>query len=240
MKTIKLLGVLFGAVLVLTAARDCPAQVIYWQSLPNEVEFGVTASIGGSLVQSPSAFEPGYDGAWLFGNSMFYGMGQTFIVSSTRTLQSIELRVGGMNAQPTYGQFEVAIYEFDPISASPTLKLGAVLANAQDYYNIDLVNAPVSSFDFSSFDISLQSGKTYALAVTPTDTFTGGLLSLQAALDIYPGGTAYSLVVVPEPNMIALCSLGTVLALCVTRARTNRERRLLRAVVSHVDDKHAI
>lgn len=206
MTTARRLIVLFG-VSALAAAYDCGAQVFHWQPLgPGEVEFGVTAVIGGIPVQSPSVLEAGYNGGWWFGNpwsgNPYNGMAQTFIVQSPRTLQSIELRVGRFNEQPS-GQFEVAIYRFDTLSGNPAEKLAAVLANAEDY-PFAILSVPVSSFDFSSFNVSLNSAETYALAVTPTSTFAGGLLTLQSAGDIYPGGQAYSLSDTQPPQVSCL------------------------------------
>lgn len=226
MKTPRRLIVLFAAVSVWATAHDCPAQGVLWQPVPQEeVEFGVSAVFGDMPVQFPSVFETGYNGAYYFGfdGLSFQGMAQTFTIPSLRTLQSIELRVGRFSVwQSVSGQFEVAIYRFDALSGTPADKLAGVLANAQDYYQFDLVsNVPVSSFDFSSFNVSLNPAETYALAVTPTATFVG-LLTLQAAGDIYPGGTAYSLTVVPEPNTIALCGLGTILSLVVGVARRRK------------------
>ena len=172
------LAITISIVYGLTYAHNCCAQgSISWQSLVGEVEFGVTTSVGGSSVQSPSVFETGYSGAWLLGNSIYYGIGETFSVPSSGTLKSIELRLGGANRQPTSGQFEVAIYDFNSSSPSLSPILGAVFGDAQDYYGIDVMHVPVSSFDFTSLNISLQAGKTYALAVTPTSTYSGGSLS---------------------------------------------------------------
>lgn len=221
------LAVIFGIASALAAARVCPAQTNIWRAASGEVQFGVTALVGGVAVQSPSALEAGYNGAWVFGAPLLYGMGQTFTVPSSRTLQSIQLRVAGMNDQPVTGQFEVAIYDFDIQSDSPDQKLAAVLANAQDYYQIDLTQAPVTSFDFSSFDVSLDPSQTYALSVMPTSTYAGGSLTVQAALDIYPGGSAYYVSVIPEPGSFALCGLGLVFLLGLTqRRRVGREPAL--------------
>jgi len=184
-----------------------------WQTIADEVEFGVTATVGGVTEQTPSAFESGYNGAWVFASPIYYGMGQTFTVPSSRALQSIELRVGGVNNQPASGQFEVAVYLFDPLSNAPRRKLASVLADAQSFDQIDLTKVPVTSFDFSSFNILLDPAETYALSATPTSTYAGGALTLQAAQDIYPHGNPYSLSLVPEPGAVALFGCGLLLFL---------------------------
>jgi hypothetical protein len=220
------LAIIISIVFGLTDAHNCCAQrSINWQALAGEVQFGVTTSVGGSPMQSPSEFETGYHGAWVFGNSIYYGIGETFSVPSSGTLKSIELRLGGVNGQPTSGQFEVAIYNFNSSSPSLSPILGSVFGDAHDYYGIDLTQVPVSSFDFASLNISLQAGKTFGLAVTPTSTYSGGPLSLQAAVDIYPGGSPFLLSVVPEPNVMTLCGLGTVLALFMIWPRAKQKCR---------------
>jgi hypothetical protein len=219
MKTSRHLIALFGAVSASVAGHDCSAQGVIWQPVTGEVEFGVTAIVGGTPIQSPSALESGYNGAWTFGNTPYRGMAQTFTVPSLRTLQSVQLRVGLFN-YPATGQFELAICTFDSLSGTPSSKLASVLADAQNY-EFDMLNVPVSSFDFASFNVSLNPAQTYALAVTPTATFAG-TLALQAATDIYPGGEPYALSVVPEPSTVALCSLGTISFLVVGGARRRR------------------
>src|SRR5262249_8478174 len=108
---------------------------------------------------------------------------------------------------------EIALFQFDAATQTPVNKLGSILVDVSSY-QFDLVSVPRSSFDFSSSGISLSAGNTYALAVLPTATFTGGLMSLQAATDIYPGGSAYSVsFLVPEPSsaMLALiCSVASI------------------------------
>jgi hypothetical protein len=198
--------VVFG-ISAIGTAHHCQSQVLLWQPLPlQEVEFGVTAMSDGVFIQAPSALEDGYNGAWWWGNSedgLTYGMAQTFLVPSSRTLKSIQLRVGRFDFEQPSGEFEVAIYRFDSQSGTPAERLAAVLANAEDYPFV-LTSVPVSSFDFSGCNLALKPSETYALAVTPTATFSGGLMTLQAATDIYTVGSAYFLhsavPAVPESN----------------------------------------
>lgn len=177
-----------------------------------DVEFGVTSLLNGTPVQSPFPLENGYNGAYVFGNPVegpWTGVAQTFNVASSRTLQSIDLRVGRFGNKIPSGQFEVAVYRFTSLSWSPSEKLAAVSANAADYF-FDILSVPVSSFDFSDFNIPLNPAEVYALAVTPTATFRGGHLTLQAATDIYPGGSAFIREsaeyppLVPEPCTLSL------------------------------------
>ena len=151
-------------------------------------------------------------------------MAETFSVPSLRQLQSIQLRVGLANNIPAIGQFEVALYRWDPLNAAFDSKLAAVLADAQDY-QFDLLHVPVSSFDFSSFNVSLNPLENYAFAVTPTSTFSG-TLTLQGARSIYPGGEAFSLSVVPEPSVVALYGLGVVLSSGAVVARRRKIQRV--------------
>ena len=83
MKTSKRLIVLFGVVSALAAGPNCSAQGVIWQPVTGEVQFGVTAVVGGTPIQSPSALASGYQGAWTFSSSPYQGMAETFTVPST-------------------------------------------------------------------------------------------------------------------------------------------------------------
>jgi len=189
----------------LGTAHHCQSEVLHWQPFPWEVEFGVTAVSDGVLIRSPWTIEEGYNGGWWWGtqDGLAYGMAQTFLVPSSRTLKSIQLRVGRITFPQPSGEFEVAIYGFDSQNGTPAERLAAVLANAEDY-PFELTSVPMSSFDFSGCNLALKPSVTYALVVTPTATFNGGLMSLAGATDIYPGGSAYFLYpavpAVPESN----------------------------------------
>lgn len=214
MKTPKQSIALFGAVIAFASGHVCSAQSVIWEPLTSQMEFGATAVVGGTQIESPSAIESGYNGALFFGASTVNGLAQTFTVPSSRLLQSIQLRVGQFNNQVPTGQFELAIYTFDSLSGAPGSSLASVLANAQDF-QFSIFDVPVSSFDFTKLNVWLNPAQTYALVVTPTVTFTG-MLALQSGSDIYAGGTAYSFSIVPEPSMVSLCGLGAALYLVLT------------------------
>jgi hypothetical protein len=196
----------------------CLGQETNWTPRVEDLQFGITASIGGVREQSPSSIEPDYKGAFVFGCCSYYGIGQTFTVPTFRTLESLELRVGGFRLEPTTGQIEIAILRFDSNAGLPREKLAAVLADAADYYLFDVTNVPVTSFDFSKFELLLSPAETYALSVTPTSTFEGGGLTIQSNVDVYTGGRAYLVFVVPEPSTGAL-------VLCTTSVLALRRRR---------------
>jgi hypothetical protein len=199
----------FLALFFITPLATQSQDEVFWTATGQEVEFGVN---------SLSVLETGYNGAWLVNaGPQLYGIGQTFTVPSLQNLGSIQLRLAG-HGSPVTGHFEVAVYRFDPGSGAPSLKLAAVSANAQDYMNFSSTAAPVSSFDFSSFNIALSPSETYALSVLPGADLTGGSLSLQAATDIYPGGEGYVLSVVPEPGTPVLLGLGIACWLVARRS----------------------
>jgi hypothetical protein len=203
------LGVVIGIVSALSIDCSCNAdQPVRWQATGDEVEFGVTAVVGGAREQSPSTIETGYNGAWIFGDDdYFYGIGQTFNVSSLRTLESIELRVAGYDFRQASGQFEVAVYRFDTVASTPAEKLVSVIANAEDYSHLDATRAKLASFDFSSSNLLLNPAETYALSVVPTDSYTGGPMTLQSGFNTYSDGNPYLLFVVPEPATTVLLTI---------------------------------
>ena len=170
-----------------------------WTARSNvEVEFGLTSQVGDSVVSDPWAFETGYNGACVIGYDLLWGMGQTFKASNEGTLQSIELRVGNSGLGAT-GEFEVALYEV--VLAEGTIvdytRIASIFRLAEDYLYDTGWNVPVSSFDFSHFDIALSLAKTYAFAVLPTSSLDGRI-TVQSALDIYPEGNAWT-IIIPEP-----------------------------------------
>jgi hypothetical protein len=211
--------IILSCVSTLVFAYPCRATVFEWKQIPQEdVEYGVTALVEGVPILNPTTLETGYSGAYWWGNPIygleFTGIAQTFTVPSLRTLQSIQLRVGSFNYDQPSGPFEVSIFKFDSLSGSPVEELAAISANAEDYL-FELNSVPVSSFDFSSYNLTLDPTETYALTVTPTATFGGGLLTLQSATDIYPDGSAYFLgkspaspAPVPEPSAMWLLVSG--------------------------------
>ena len=203
------LSIFFVATIAALLALDCFSQGISWVPILREdLEFSVTSAAGGVTLTEPSTIAGGYDGAYVFAAPPWYwGIGQTFNVPSTRLLQSIQLRVGGMNNIPASGQFEIAIYQFDTAHGTSTTKLAGVLANAADYWGYDLVSVPVSSFDFSKFGLVLNANQTYGLAICPTANYSGGSLTLQCGLNVYPDGNSF-LLYVPEPGAASLFAVG--------------------------------
>ena len=108
------------------------------------------------------------------------------------------------------------MFEFDAVNQTTGNKLAYYIANAEDYQSLSSIwNVPISTFDMSSFQVNLDSSQTYGLAVFPMDSFGGGMLSLQAATDIYPGGHSFRLV--PEPATLLLLCIGG-LTLCRRKA----------------------
>jgi hypothetical protein len=212
----KWLRVVSGIVPLLASESYCHAEHFRWQARSSdEVEFGVTALVGNVREQSPSTIESGYNGAWDFGSETHFGIAQTFTVSSLRTLESIELRVAGFDRRRPSGQFEVAVYRFNPVDSVDEEKLASALRNAEDYSHLELTMAVLVSFDMSSFNVLLNPEETYALTVTPTATYTGGPMTVQSALDIYPGGKPYHVSVVPEPAAWLLVTIaGLAWLLC--------------------------
>jgi hypothetical protein len=189
-------------------AMRCFGQGIVWDRLNLGIaEFGITAVGGGGTVQSPSVFEPGYNGAYLFGTQPYWGFGQSFGVPSDRRLASIQLRLGTLNLS-AQGQFVLSVFEFDPLTQNPSALLGAVTADAAGY-QYDLMNVPVSSFDFSNLNIPLRASSTYAWSLTPASGAWSGSLSIQSAESgLYPGGFAYAVNPTPEPGTPWLMLLG--------------------------------
>lgn len=192
-------------------ALACPAQNWDWYEQPGQdLQFGISALVSGQPEQDPSVFG---SFPYSFGLTSYYGggWGQTFTVASLRTLQSIDLILGPSSDHPGTGEFELAIYRFNPLSVAQSEKLGFIVANAGDYRQVPF---PVSSFDFSNLNLSLSPAETYAWSVTPKPGFFGALAFASTGLqnqDIYPGGTAFSLI--PEPGALSIGLLGAVVCM---------------------------
>jgi hypothetical protein len=199
----KLIAIKLGLLALLgftSFTTSCLGQGILWERLNLGVaEFGITSvDGGGATVQSPSVFEAGYNGAYIFGTQPFWGFAQSFSVLSERTLASIQLRLGTLNLS-AQGQFALSVYEFAPLTQTPSALLGSVTADAAGY-QYDLINVPISSFDFSGLNIPLHASSTYAWALTPASPSWSGSLSIQSATaSLYPGGFAYAMNPTPEP-----------------------------------------
>jgi len=201
-------------------ALPCFGQPLIWQPHNRGIaEFGITSVEGGITNQSPSVFESGYDGAYSFGDSPYWGFAQSFAVSSDRTLASVELRISRGNS-PGQGQFALSLVEFGAQTQTPGTLLGSVNADASNYhYNHHLESVPISSFDFSSLNIILQDSIMYAWTLTPkSSSWSGSLLIQSGVQSLYPDGFAYFLNPVPEPATPVILILGT-LALAVCRAK---------------------
>jgi hypothetical protein len=184
-------------IVTIMSATVALGETMIWESFQNgseDMEFGITALDGGLSVQSPSVFESGYNGAYTI-EEFYFGWGQSFAVASERTLTSVQLRIGDFEMNNPTGQFQVAVYEFDEFNNTAYNKIAYVFANAEDYSGFDKFNVPVSSFDMSGFNAVLDPSKAYALAVTQMPSFTGGVLTIQGAQNIYPGGSSYMLTI---------------------------------------------
>ena len=223
MKTnkIKLLACLGFTTLVI----PCFGQgTMIWQRLNYGIaEFGITAVAGGVTNQSPSALETGYNGAYGFGVSPGWGFAQSFTVPSDRTLNSIQLRLGGGGNPTGQGQFSLSVYQFNQQTDTPGSLLGVVGADAANY-QYDIFNVPVSSFDFSSLNIPLYASAAYAWVLTPASPSWSGSITIQAAVaSLYPGGFAYALNPTPEPATPLLLVLGAAtLVACRSHKKTAR------------------
>lgn len=183
---------------------------IEWHPLGMGVaEFGITSLVGGAPVQSPSALETGYNGAFVFGQDYYWAFAQSFTVLSDRTLRSIELRLANATNPAAQGQFMLAVTELDPASHLPGPVIGSVTAQAADYH-YSLMNAPVSSFDFSSLNLQLVASKTYAWTLRPLwPPWSGSLYIHSGQQSLYPSGNTYfSSNLVPEPATSSLLMFG--------------------------------
>jgi len=196
-----------------------------WTAYGGEVEFGLTSQVGDSVVSDPWVFETGYSGAWLIGYDLFVGAGQTFKASNEGSLRSIELRVGDFDYGAT-GEFEVALYEVVLAKGeiADYTKIASVFRRAEDYRYDFGINVPVSSFDFSHFDIALSLAKTYAIAVLPTSSLDGRI-TVQAALDIYTEGNAWDITILADPVLTSITPIsaeqGDSLSATITGQNTN-------------------
>jgi hypothetical protein len=215
--------ILFVTILFRLAGVNCLAAEPIWQATSGDVEFSITSDISGVSVVSPNTLQTGYDGAWVFGQSSHKGVAQTFTVGSARTLKSATLRLAGFDFHQPSGQVEIAVFQFNTASQSPSNKLGSFLVNAEDYF-FSLQNAPRSTFNFSSFGIVLNPENTYALAAIASDMFVGKM-TLQGTADIYSGGSTYNLnLAIPEPNSVTLaliCSIASIWRRSTRRAYRN-------------------
>lgn len=157
-----------------------------WEpSVGGDLEFGITSLVSAVEEDAPWVFEGGYNGANWFDKDNT--LGQTFTVSSDRLLQSVTTRVNAWNN--AVGQFEMAIYEFDQSSKSTTNRLAFVTGDA-DSYRYDLLSVPMSTFDMSSFNVTLTAGQPYMLTFRGMESSVG-TFSVQSASNIYGGGIIY-------------------------------------------------
>lgn len=151
-----------------------------------DLEFGVTALVVGVSESSPWVFEGGYNGAYWFDRE--FAIAQTFTVAGDRVLESVSARVSA--GQGTSGQFEVAVYAFDPDTLSTTTRLAFATGDA-DAYRYDLTGVPVSTFDLSGFGKTLSAGQTYMLTFRGDEGSSGNFYA-QGGLNIYADGSAHS------------------------------------------------
>ncbi len=175
-----------------------------WSPTGQEIEFGISAWVGGELIDDPWIFESGYNGAWWSDPTLH--MGQSFIVDSSRVLDSATLRVSRTSGAT--GMFAILVAEFDEESATAGAVLAYSLADAEDY-PVGLTGIPQATFDLSSFGAPLEPEEAYLLVTAPQPGFSGKVY-VQAATDIYPGGQAYS-GWIPEPSTLSLLTLAALL-----------------------------
>jgi len=193
-----------GVFLTITSCAFCGFSV-----RPTEdIEFAVTAANGQTAID---CLQTGYDGAHCFQLSPWRQIAQTFTVSSNTVLGSVKLRIGDFNGVQCSGQFEVAVYGFNPAGSIYDSKLAYAVANAGYYDGYDLLNVPVSTFDLSSFNTLLQHSARYALTITPLESFTGRL-SVQMQANNYSAGQCMLFdTPIPEPATLSLLALGACL-----------------------------
>lgn len=196
--TKKLIGSIIVALFATTPGSAADSN---WLRQQSDVEFSLVTDVAGSITETPSTLQTGYDGAWWFGGPEIMGVAQTFNVPSQRALKSLSLRFWNNIDGPTAGEFKISILRFNPVTELPIGELAAITADAALYSNRTDIK---STFDFSSFNIQLLPTDTYAFLVSPTPTFTGGLMTLHAAPNIYAGGTTYTVRGIPEPTSTLL------------------------------------
>ena len=172
-----------------------------WNGGTEDIEFGITQNVGGMPTATISAFEIGYNGAYGVGSDIpFPGWGETFVPPATAPLLSAQLRLSSFSSETASGPLEIAVWTFDASTQQTGYRLAFDDVLAQNY-NYDLTSAPQSTFDMSSFGVTLQAGSEYMLTFVPLNGFTGHAY-VQSALNIYPDGETY--LEVPEPSNIAL------------------------------------
>ena len=191
------------------ASRSTSLAAMDWTPSPNtELEFGLTTLVGEQSISDPWVFESGYNGAAairIMGDNIF-ARGQTFKAPYEGALQSIELRVSDAY-DDSIGSFEISIFEVNLIedNIDSYTKIASLFPLAEDYRYDTFDDVPISSFDFSVFNIDLSLTKTYAFAVLPTLSLDGAV-AVQGAVDIYPDGHDWA--VTPEPSTLLIFSLG--------------------------------
>jgi len=177
--------VLYAMLVLMPRAAEAGSFKNWNPNTAEEIEFGITALVSEVPQNAPWAIEGGYNGAYWFDKD--YAAGQTFTVDSDRLLESVSTRVS--TAGGTSGEFEIAIYEFDPAQQATT-NLVAFATGDASAYSYNLTSVPVSLFDMSAFDATLFAGQTYMLTFRGLED-SAGMFYTQAALDIYGGGCVY-------------------------------------------------
>lgn len=189
MKTRLAMGLLAALVL----GGQARSAVTLWAGLPADLEFAVVADAGAGPTAVVSTLEPGYNGAWYFGISPYFGLGQTFEVAADGILQSLQLRIGGLNATPASGHFKISVLEFNAGDPMASLPLVSLLGNAADFDQYPLSGTPATAFDFSAGGVALRTGRTYAWTIEPEWDYAGGPLVVHSANPAYGGGQAFAL-----------------------------------------------
>jgi hypothetical protein len=202
MKTVH--PIVMGMGLLLCIAVPSPGTTLNWKSFGSGTggaELGITTSAAGQTQLDPWLIESGYSGLFGFGNrSPYFGFAQEFTVASNRTLKSVDLRLCKTGDISVSGRFKLRILEYTGSPNDTYVRAKATLFLQANQYAYSYLSTPVSSFDFSSFNILLSKDKTYAVALLPTVTMEG-TLGIHA-IGNSSGPSYYT--AIPEPATVSL------------------------------------
>ena len=202
-----------------------------------DLQFGIISNINGIDVLGPSALESGYNGAYSFpcnplytGEGSIFGWGQTFVVSSDRTLSAAQLRISRIYSNTPTGLISVSVSEFNPVTNDIVALVASTVISASNFNEPLGSDVPVFTVDLSASGGQLDTGKTYLLSLTSMGGFGDTAVAPYAATDIYAGGNSYyyyedapdaqdtpSIQPIPEPTSIGLIITGLVAFLGIKR-----------------------